>query len=144
MPRSARDTLRAALCALGLLAAPVAAQDRIPSHCIALAEGIASVMPASFGTPLAADTVRLRYLNHASFAIETAGGLVAVTDYTGFTGVRDFVPDVVTMNNAHSTHWTSRPDPCIPHVLPGWGRTGGWPQSSKRGFVTSGLFWQSW
>ena len=22
-------------------------------------------------------------------------------------------------------------------------RTGGWPQSSKRGFVTSGLFWQS-
>ncbi len=113
--------LRSALAALCLMAAPALAQDRIPSHCIALAEGIARVMPASFGAPLAADTVRLRYLSHASFAIETPGGLVAVTDYVGFTGTRAFTPDVVTMNNAHSTHWTAAPDPAIPHVLQGWG-----------------------
>jgi L-ascorbate metabolism protein UlaG (beta-lactamase superfamily) len=30
------------------------------------------------------------------------------------------VPDVVTMNNAHSTHWTDSPDPRIPHILAGW------------------------
>ncbi|MEL7014172.1 MAG: MBL fold metallo-hydrolase, partial [Pseudomonadota bacterium] len=33
----------------------------------------------------------------------------------------DFIPDIVTMNHAHSTHWTANPDPAIPHVLPGWG-----------------------
>jgi len=27
----------------------------------------------------------------------------------------------VTMNHAHSTHYTDRPDPRIPHVLRGWG-----------------------
>jgi hypothetical protein len=35
------------------------------------------------------------------------------------------VPDVVTMNNAHSTHWTANPDPRIPHVLRA-GRRGAW------------------
>ena len=34
------------------------------------------------------------------------------------------VPDVVTMNHAHETHWTTAPDPAIPHVLPGWGEFG--------------------
>jgi L-ascorbate metabolism protein UlaG (beta-lactamase superfamily) len=46
-----------------------------------------------------------------------------VTDYTGYIGTQDVVPDVVTMNNAHSTHWTANPDPRIPHVLRGWGDT---------------------
>ena len=105
---------------LALLSTPALSQDRIPSHCIALAQGAAMVMQASFGEPLAADTVRLRYLNHAAFLIETAGGLTAVTDFTGFTGTRAFTPDIVTMNNAHSTHWTAVPDPAIPHVLRGW------------------------
>ena len=103
------------------LALPLQAQERIPSHCIALAQGPETIHRAAFGDPLAANTVRLRYLDHASFLLETAGGLTAVTDYTGYTGVRDLVPDVVTMNNAHSTHWTADPDPRIPHVLPGWG-----------------------
>lgn len=103
------------------LALPLEAQERIPSHCIALAQGPEAVHRAAFGDPLAKNTVRLRYLNHASFLLETAGGLTAVTDYTGYTGVRALVPDVVTMNNAHSTHWTADPDPRIPHVLPGWG-----------------------
>jgi RimJ/RimL family protein N-acetyltransferase/L-ascorbate metabolism protein UlaG (beta-lactamase superfamily) len=66
------------------------------------------------------DSVLIRYLDHASFAIVTADGTVAVTDYTGYLGTRDLVPDVVTMNNAHDTHWTAAPDPRIPHVLKGW------------------------
>ncbi|MFN4157358.1 MAG: MBL fold metallo-hydrolase [Gemmobacter sp.] len=115
--------IRTALAMLALLGSlsPAAAQDRIPSHCIALAQGTETVVPATFGAPLAADTVRLRFLDHASFLIETAGGLTAVTDYTGHTGRRPLIPDVVTMNNAHHTHWTPYPDPSIPHVLHGWG-----------------------
>jgi L-ascorbate metabolism protein UlaG (beta-lactamase superfamily) len=104
--------------------APARAEDRIPSHCFAVAEGIAKVMPASFGTSLGADMVRVHYIGHASFAIE-ADGKTAVTDYTGYTGSRDWVPDVVTMNNAHSTHWTAQPDPRIAHVLSGWADAAG-------------------
>lgn len=117
---------RSALAALMMLwaGAAVAQDDRIPSHCIALAAGPERVVPASFGAPLADNSVRLRYLDHASFLIETPGGRLAVTDFTGYTGARDIVPDVVTMNNAHSTHWTASPDPRIPHVLPGWAQGG--------------------
>jgi L-ascorbate metabolism protein UlaG (beta-lactamase superfamily) len=48
-----------------------------------------------------------------------------VTDFTGFTGSADLIPDVVTMNHAHGTHWTPNPDPAIPHVLRGWGEVFG-------------------
>ncbi|MGL5009619.1 MAG: MBL fold metallo-hydrolase, partial [Paracoccaceae bacterium] len=60
------------------------AQDRLASHCIALAENAAEVMPASFGAPLEENTVRIRFVDHATFLIETQGGLVAATDYTGY------------------------------------------------------------
>jgi len=108
-----------------LFASPAMAQERIPSHCIALAEGEAQVVPVRFGAPLAADHVRLRYIDHATFLLETPGGLVAATDYTGYLGTTDLVPDVVTMNNAHDTHWTATPDPAIPHVLRGWADANG-------------------
>ncbi len=107
------------------LALPAHAQnalpDRLDSNCFALASAIDRVIPASYGAPIADNTVRLRYLNHASYALETQRGLLAVTDFTGFISASDIVPDVVTMNNAHGTHWTDRIDPRIAHVLPGWG-----------------------
>jgi L-ascorbate metabolism protein UlaG (beta-lactamase superfamily) len=37
------------------------------------------------------------------------------------------LPDVITMNHAHSTHFTDRPDPAIPHVLRGWAEEYGKP-----------------
>lgn len=112
-------------------AAPETAPTRTPSHCIALAGGpTARLHRAAFGDALAQDSIRLHYIGHASLALETAGGLLAVTDYTGFTGSRDVVPDVVTMNNAHSSHYTHRPDPRIPHVLPGW-EQGGAPRDHE-------------
>ncbi len=104
-------------------AADAIAQQRIPSHCIAVADatpGIEYLHQASFRDPLPGDTVRLRYVDHASFLLQTHGGLNAVTDFTGFIGNVDLIPDVVTMNHAHSTHWTANPDPAIPHVLRGW------------------------
>lgn len=109
------------LAALLLFASPALAQDRIPSHCIAVAAGEPSVVPVALEEGLEPDSVLIRYIDHASFAIVTPDGTVAVTDYTGYLGTADLVPDVVTMNNAHSTHWTAAPDPRIPHVLPGWG-----------------------
>jgi L-ascorbate metabolism protein UlaG (beta-lactamase superfamily) len=113
-----RFALLLALCPL-----PAAAQS-LASDCIAMAQADAQVVPVTFGAPLAENTVRLRFINHASWLIETPGGLLAVTDYTGFIGTPDVVPDVVTMNNAHRTHWTDTPDPRIPHILPGWGTAG--------------------
>jgi len=113
---------------LMLLAAPgpLTAADRIPSHCRALAgeiDGGAYLHLAGFADPLATDEVRLSYIDHASFLIQ-ADGVAAVTDYTGALGGADLVPDLVTMNNAHVTHFTHVPDPAIPHVLPGWPRRG--------------------
>lgn len=118
-----RPLICLAVSALPLLATPTLAQDRIPSHCISLAQapGLEVIHRAAFGDPLGKDRVRISFLHHAMFAIETPGGLTAVTDYTGFTGSTDHVPTVVTMNNSHSTHWTPNPDPRIPHVLEGWG-----------------------
>ena len=96
---------------------------RQESHCLSLAEapGIDYLHKASFRDAVPTGNVRIRYINHASFLIQTPGGLSAVTDFTGFVGNVDFIPDIVTMNHAHSTHWTANPDPAIPHVLRGWG-----------------------
>lgn len=113
------------LAALALLATPTLAQERIPSHCIALAAAEPSVVPVALQDGLEPDSILIRYIDHASFAIVTADGTVAVTDYSGYLGTADLVPDVVTMNNAHHTHWTAAPDPRIAHVLQGWPEAAG-------------------
>jgi L-ascorbate metabolism protein UlaG (beta-lactamase superfamily) len=110
--------------AAALIALPLAAlaQDRIPSHCIALsALPEARVMPASWTAPVAKDSVAIRFIDHAMFLIRADGGSSVVTDYSGFIGTTAFAPTVATMNHAHGTHWTPTPDPAIPHVLQGWG-----------------------
>jgi L-ascorbate metabolism protein UlaG (beta-lactamase superfamily) len=111
-----------------VLAAPLFAQERRPSHCIAIAQsapGLSYVHKASWSAPVGEYSVRIRYVAHATFLLQTHEGLSMATDFTGFLGNVDFLPDVVTMNNAHSTHWTAFPDPAIAHVLRGWGDAGG-------------------
>ena len=104
-----------------LLALPAWAEgERIPSHCIALANAPAPQIQRAALTPPAEGEVLIHYLDHASFAIMAEDGTLAVTDYTGWTGSADLLPDAVTMNNAHGTHWTANPDPRIAHVLRGW------------------------
>ena len=101
-----------------------AQQDRRPSHCIAIADaapGISFVHKAAWTDPLPDYTVGIQYIQHASFLIRTRGGLNAVTDFTGFIGTTTMIPEVVTMNHAHSSHFTRAPDPAIPHALRGWG-----------------------
>jgi L-ascorbate metabolism protein UlaG (beta-lactamase superfamily) len=112
------------LLALTLAASPSLAQDRIPSHCIAVAAADPQVVPAALEDGLDEGSVLIRYIDHASFAIVTPDGTIAVTDYTGYIGTADVVPDVATMNNAHSSHWTAVPDNRIPHILQGWGASG--------------------
>lgn len=113
---------------IAVVPAAVTAQERRASHCIAIADalpGASFVHRASFGAALDPFTVRLSYVSHATFLIETPEGVTAATDYTGFLGTTDLVPDVVTMNRAHDSHWTSDPDPRIPHILQGWNPEGG-------------------
>ncbi len=113
---------------LMLAATAAAAQEsRRPSHCIAIADaapGLDYIQKASFQAPVPEFSVRISYISHASFLIQTPGGLNAVTDFTGYIGNTTLIPDVVTMNHAHDTHWTANPDPAIPHALPGWGPFG--------------------
>lgn len=118
------------LFALGLVPLSGAAQERRPSHCIAIADaapGITYLHRASFRAPVEDEfTVRLTYIDHSMFLLQTAGGLNAVTDFTGFIGNTTLIPDIVTMNNAHDSHWTPFPDADITHTLEGW-RIGGQP-----------------
>lgn len=78
------------------------------------------VIPAAFRVAaLERDQVRLNYIGHSTFLIESPQGVRVATDYNDY--VRSPVlPDIVTMNHAHSTHYTDRPDPGIKHVLRGW------------------------
>ncbi|MBY4590876.1 MULTISPECIES: MBL fold metallo-hydrolase [Rhizobium] len=107
---------------------PAGAQEqRTPvSHCQAIAKNIPKVTFASFSgaaplTPAVSEgeEVKFTFLGHSTFEIDTPGGIVIATDYNGWYRPAT-MPDVVTMNKAHTTHFTLAPDPGIKHVLHGW------------------------
>jgi L-ascorbate metabolism protein UlaG (beta-lactamase superfamily) len=78
------------------------------------------VMPAAMRLALNSDQVRVSYAGHSTFLIESPQQVRIATDFNNY--VRPPVlPDIVTMNHAHDTHYTDTPDPRIPHVLRGWG-----------------------
>jgi L-ascorbate metabolism protein UlaG (beta-lactamase superfamily) len=80
----------------------------------------ASYSPGSLRlAALAADQVRLTFAGHSTFLIESPQLVRIATDYNDYVRP-NVLPDIVTMNHAHSTHYTDRPDPRIPHVLRGW------------------------
>ncbi|HXZ00052.1 MAG TPA: MBL fold metallo-hydrolase [Stellaceae bacterium] len=100
---------------LGLLASP----PTLAAGCQATVAGTApALLPAAF-RPAAGGEVALTFLGHASFLIESPGGISIVTDYNGVNRPA-FLPDIVTMNHAHATHYTDFVDPGIRHVLRGW------------------------
>ncbi len=103
-------------------AAPPAAKPEVGENCPGLvAQQRLRLVPASFKlAALDPDQVRLTYVGHASFLIESPELVRIVTDYNDY--VRPpLTPDIVTMNHAHSTHYTDHPDPAIKYVLRGWG-----------------------
>jgi len=63
--------------------------------------------------------VRINYIGHSTFLFETPAGVKIATDYNDYVRA-PITPDIVTMNRAHSTHFTDRPEPGIKYVLRGW------------------------
>ena len=112
-----RGTVTILAAAATLLATATAAL----ANCFPVAEAPARLQPAALP---AAGEVRLSFLGHSSFLIETPGGVSVITDYNG-TVRAAAPPDVVTMNNAHSTHYTEFVEPGVEHILRGWGADGG-------------------
>jgi L-ascorbate metabolism protein UlaG (beta-lactamase superfamily) len=109
------------LVALMLWMLPV---EALAAECLAMAEGPARVERAAYSAAaLKEGQVSLTFLGHSTFLIESKGGIRIATDYTGYAG--GIVPDVVTMNHAHPSHYTDFPDPAIRHVLRGWNPQGG-------------------
>jgi L-ascorbate metabolism protein UlaG (beta-lactamase superfamily) len=114
----------AAFALLTSLVASAAAQDVPRSECLAMANGTPRATPVSLRAAAAnTDEVAITYAGHSTYYIDTPGGIRIATDFSGaYTTGR--LPDVVTMNRAHGTHYTLFPDPRIPHVLHGWGDHG--------------------
>ncbi|MEP9366049.1 MBL fold metallo-hydrolase [Xanthobacter sp. VNH20] len=67
--------------------------------------------------------VRLTFVGHSTFLIESPAGVTIATDYNDYVRP-DVVPMIATMNRAHDTHYTNHPDPGIAYVLRGWGENG--------------------
>jgi L-ascorbate metabolism protein UlaG (beta-lactamase superfamily) len=63
--------------------------------------------------------VIVTFVGHSSYQIDTPQGVRAITDYNGVNGFGRR-PDIVTMNNAHDTHYTDQPEDGITYVLRGW------------------------
>ncbi|WP_313197992.1 MBL fold metallo-hydrolase [Rhizobium sp.] len=102
------------------------------SQCQAIAQKLPNVRFASFAPPAVQfvqagkaltlserEEVDITFVGHSTYFIETPGGVGIATDYSGVYQPSR-IPDVVTMNRAHSTHYTFTPDPAIQTVLHGW------------------------
>lgn len=142
----ARKGLLSALAILALYAVPAGAFERVqaqepkPAPKPEMSEScpglIASdrprALPAAFRlAALSADQVRISYAGHSTFLIESPKLVRIATDYNDYVKP-PVLPDVVTMNHAHSSHFTDRPDPAIAHVLRGWAEEYGKPVRHDR------------
>ncbi|MGB8402134.1 MBL fold metallo-hydrolase [Bradyrhizobium sp.] len=119
---------------LGSLIPAANAQDALRSECLAMANAPPRATPVGLRRVAAkgkAEEVAITYAGHSTYTIDTPGGLRIATDYNGAyrTGR---LPDIVTMNRAHSTHYSLFPDPKIAHVLHGWGDDGKPAQIAER------------
>jgi L-ascorbate metabolism protein UlaG (beta-lactamase superfamily) len=102
-------------------APPKPAHPDIQANCPGLIAGVAPrAIPAAFRfAALERDQVRLTFIGHSTFLIESPKSVRIATDYNDY--VRPpVVPDIATMNHAHDTHFTDFPDPGIKYVLRGW------------------------
>ncbi|MBV9262067.1 MAG: MBL fold metallo-hydrolase [Pseudolabrys sp.] len=105
---------------LGQGAAPPATQNAKPEMTESC-PGLVAQRPQSLlrRAALNGDQVRISYIGHATFLIESPRLVRIATDYNDYVKP-PVVPDIVTMNHAHTTHYTERPDPAIKYVLRGW------------------------
>jgi L-ascorbate metabolism protein UlaG (beta-lactamase superfamily) len=121
------DMIKVLLVSAALTAAPAAifaqplTEERCPRF---VAQDTPRAIPVAFKlVAIKQGEVSITYIGHSTFLIESAAGVRIATDYNDY--VRGpVVPDIATMNRAHSTHYSNSPDPGIKHVLRGWGREG--------------------
>ena len=102
-------------------AAPPAAKPEMVESC----PGLVATRPP-FATPAAfrlaaleRDQVRISYIGHSTFLIESPQLVRIATDYNDYVK-SPLLPDIVTMNHAHTTHYTDHPDAGVKYVLRGW------------------------
>jgi L-ascorbate metabolism protein UlaG (beta-lactamase superfamily) len=107
--------------ALGLAhgAAPPAAKPETTESCPGLIAARPPFAPLVRRVALSADQVRINYIGHSTFLIESPQLVRIATDYNDYVKPA-ILPDIVTMNHAHTSHYTDNPDPGIKHVLRGW------------------------
>jgi L-ascorbate metabolism protein UlaG (beta-lactamase superfamily) len=120
--------LCAALCAAAAFAGSASAQNfaqgaaakpEMAESCPGLIASRSPFAAALQRVALNADQVRVSYIGHSTFLIESPQLVRVATDYNDY--VRPPVlPDIATMNHAHTTHYTDHPDPGIKYVLRGW------------------------
>jgi L-ascorbate metabolism protein UlaG (beta-lactamase superfamily) len=108
---------------------PPAAKPEMVENCPGLiAADRPRIVPAALRLALNPDQVRVTFAGHSTFLIESPQGVRVATDYNDY--IRPSVlPDIVTMNHAHDSHFTNYPDPRIAHALRGWGPS---PQQPAR------------
>jgi L-ascorbate metabolism protein UlaG (beta-lactamase superfamily) len=110
------------LAALAVAAWGAAANAQVADRCLAVSEAPRLIQPVALKT----SEVRLTFIGHSTWLIESAAGVNIATDYNDY--VRPpVVPDIATMNRAHTTHYSNFPDPAIKHVLKGWSTEGDGP-----------------
>ena len=104
---------------------PAPARAQAADRCFAVSQAPRPVQPASVRlASLKPTEVRLTFVGHATWLIESAGGIRIATDYNDYIRPA-VVPEIATMNRAHTTHYSMFPDPAIKHVLRGWNPEGG-------------------
>lgn len=117
-----RNGCLAALGVLLMLAVSGPASAQINDRCPRLVSSLPSPVQ-KVSLRLAQKTepsVNITFIGHSTFLIESAGGIKIATDYNDYVRPAA-IPDIATMNRAHSTHYTLSPDAAIKHVLRGWG-----------------------
>jgi L-ascorbate metabolism protein UlaG (beta-lactamase superfamily) len=105
--------------AQGAAPAPPASRMEPNENCPGLIASRPPLRPLVQRVALKHDEVRFTYIGHSTFLIESPQLVRIATDYNGYIKP-PMIPDIVTMNHAHSTHYTDRPEPEIKHVLRGW------------------------
>lgn len=114
----------AATAAIAQPATPKSVPGELADRCPGLVATAPRALPAAFRpVALAADQVRLTYAGHSTFLIESPRLVRIATDYNDYVRL-PAVPDIVTMNRAHTTHFTDSPSPDIKYVLRGWREDG--------------------
>lgn len=116
-----------------------------PSQCLAIAQNLPDLFPriiyasaSASENPLGmSEAVTISFEGHSTYRIETPAGVAIATDFSGFYGA-DPLPRIVTMNRAHSSHYTLNPDPGIEHVLPGWNPDG--PEPAEHHVVVDDVY----